>query len=151
MDDQTLRPAVGSKEAGYLFEFREDGVYLTIYPDAADGLAFELSDIRQVLHDHGVIDYDIITLSQILREAAGEPRKLATSYGLPEEIAEQENQQAQPEQENPVEEEQKPAGIIVDISHDKMIAVAVLTDHTNTIQDSKPLWYWGKKREQLYP
>ncbi|SFI05856.1 hypothetical protein SAMN04487861_1133 [Selenomonas ruminantium] len=122
MDDQTLRPAVGSKEAGYLFEFREDGVYLTIYPDAADGLAFELSDIRQVLHDHGVIDYDIITLSQILREAAGEPRKLATSYGLPEEIAEQENQQAQPEQENPVEEEQKPAGIIVDISHDKMIA-----------------------------
>ena len=76
MDDQTLRPAVGSKEAGYLFEFREDGVYLTIYPDAADGLAFELSDIRQVLHDHGVIDYDIITLSQILREAAGEPRRL---------------------------------------------------------------------------
>lgn len=121
MDDQTLRPAVGSKEAGYLFEFREDGVYLTIYPDAADGLAFELSDIRQVLHDHGVVDYDIITLSQILREAAGEPRKLAATYGLPEEESD-ELQSPQDQQEQPVEEEQKPAGIIVDISRDKMTA-----------------------------
>ncbi|SFT71428.1 hypothetical protein SAMN02910356_01752 [Selenomonas sp. GACV-9] len=122
MDDQTLRPAVGSIEAGYLFEFREDGVYLTIYPDAADGLAFELSDIRQVLHDHGVIDYDIITLSQIVREAAGEPRKLASSYGSPEDMAELEKQQQVQKEEKPVEEDQKKAGIIVDISHDKMLA-----------------------------
>lgn len=75
MDDQTLRPAVGSKEAGYLCEFREDGVYLTIYPDAANGLLFELSDIRQILQENGVVDYDIITLSQIIREASGEAKK----------------------------------------------------------------------------
>ena len=87
MDDQTLRPAVGSKEAGYLCEFREDGVYLTIYPDAADGLLFELSDIRQILHDNGVVDYDIITLSQIVREASGESKKLADCYISSEEAA----------------------------------------------------------------
>ncbi|MCR5439968.1 hypothetical protein SAMN05216584_104193 [Selenomonas sp. WCT3] len=118
MDDQTLRPAVGSKEAGYLCEFREDGVYLTIYPDAADGLLFELSDIRQILHDNGVIDYDIITLSQIVREASGESKKLADCYISSEEAA---NLSLQDEgitqEENEAEAE---AGLIVDVSRDRM-------------------------------
>lgn len=118
MDDQTLRPAVGSKEAGYLCEFREDGVYLTIYPDAADGLLFELSDIRQILHDNGVIDYDIITLSQIVREASGESRKLADCYISSEDAA------TLPDQEDNVTQEENEldaeAGILVDVSRDRM-------------------------------
>lgn len=118
MDDQTLRPAVGSKEAGYLCEFREDGVYLTIYPDAADGLLFELSDIRQILHDNGVIDYDIITLSQIVREASGESRKLADCYISSEDAA------TLPDQEDNVMQEENEldaeAGILVDVSRDRM-------------------------------
>ena len=118
MDDQTLRPAVGSKDAGYLCEFREDGVYLTIYPDAADGLLFELSDIRQILHDNGVIDYDIITLSQIVREASGESRKLADCYISSEDAA------TLPDQEDNVMQEENEldaeAGILVDVSRDRM-------------------------------
>lgn len=118
MDDQTLRPAVGSKEAGYLCEFREDGVYLTIYPDAADGLLFELSDIRQILHDNGVIDYDIITLSQIVREASGEARKLADCYISSEDTA----NLSHPEEESTQEENEMEAeaGLIVDVSRDRM-------------------------------
>ncbi|WP_295099194.1 FapA family protein [Selenomonas sp.] len=125
MDDQTLRPAVGSKEAGYLCEFREDGVYLTIYPDAADGLLFELSDIRQILHDNGVIDYDIITLSQIVREASGESRKLADCYISSEDAA------TLPDQEDNVMQEENEldaeAGILVDVSRDRM-AVTIRYD-----------------------
>ena len=125
MDDQTLRPAVGSKEAGYLCEFREDGVYLTIYPDAADGLLFELSDIRQILHDNGVIDYDIITLSQIVREASGESRKLADCYISSEDAA------TLPDQEDNVTQEENEldaeAGIFVDVSRDRM-AVTIRYD-----------------------
>ena len=118
MDDQTLRPAVGSKEAGYLCEFREDGVYLTIYPDAADGLLFELSDIRQILHDNGVIDYDISTLSQIVREASGEARKLADCYISSEDTA----NLSHPEEESTQEENEMEAeaGLIVDVSRDRM-------------------------------
>lgn len=118
MDDQTLRPAVGSKEAGYLCEFREDGVYLTIYPDAADGLLFELSDIRQILHDNGVIDYDIITLSQIVREASGEARKIADCYISSEDTA----NLSHPEEESTQEENEMEAeaGLIVDVSRDRM-------------------------------
>lgn len=118
MDDQTLRPAVGSKEAGYLCEFREDGVYLTIYPDAADGLLFELSDIRQILHDNGVVDYDIITLSQIVREASGESKKLADCYISSEEAANLSDSADEiTQEENGLETE---AGIIVDVSRDRM-------------------------------
>lgn len=118
MDDQTLRPAVGSKEAGYLCEFREDGVYLTIYPDAADGLLFELSDIRQILHDNGVVDYDIITLSQIVREASGESKKLADCYISSEEAANLSDSADEiTQEENGLETE---AGIVVDVSRDRM-------------------------------
>ena len=53
MAEQENRPPVGGKEAGYLFEFREDGVYLTVFPEAADGVLFELSDIRQILQEPG--------------------------------------------------------------------------------------------------
>ena len=34
MAEKELRSPVGGAEAGYLLEFRESGVYITIFPDA---------------------------------------------------------------------------------------------------------------------
>jgi uncharacterized protein (DUF342 family) len=118
MDDQTIHPAVGGKEAGYLLEFLEDGVYLSIYPDQGDGILFELSDIRKILNDNGVIDYDIIELSRIVREAAGEPRKLSDQYV---DAASFVSEDSDPEAEAPVEEDGE-ATIVVEVSPDRLTA-----------------------------
>ncbi len=113
MDDQTIHPAVGGKEAGYLLEFLKDGVYLTIYPDQGEGLLFELSDIRKILFDNSVADYDIAELSRIVREAAGEPRKLSAN------VVSVDADSAVVEE--PAEEEQD-AAIVVDVSPDRLTA-----------------------------
>lgn len=131
MDDQTLHPAVGGKEAGYLFEFREDGVYLTIFPDAANGLMFELLDLRQVLQDNGVTDYDISRLSHIVREAAGQPAKLTSvlpSENGPEDVPEEEDES----DKNDAAEEEQDAAVIVDISHDRMSVTVRYDTSTGT-------------------
>lgn len=125
MDDQTLRPAVGGEDAGYLLEFLQDGVFVTVYPSDGTEMLFELSDVRQTLQDNGVIDYDVIELSKIIREAAGERRKLADEFVevMPEEEEDvsgaQDNESAAQEEEIGSEEV---AGIIIDISRDQMIA-----------------------------
>ena len=75
-----LSPTVGSKEDGYLFEFKADGVFLTVFPSEDEGILFELSDMRQILKDYGVLDYEIESLARIVREAKGEPRKLADGF-----------------------------------------------------------------------
>lgn len=75
-----LSPTVGSKEDGYLFEFKADGVFLTVFPSEDEGILFELSDMRQILKDYGVLDYEIEALARIVREAKGEPRKLADGF-----------------------------------------------------------------------
>jgi len=80
-----FNPTLGGSEAGYKFEFRNDGVYLTIYPNAADSLLFELSDMRQILKECGVIDYDVALLSRTLREANGEPQRVADPVEMSEE------------------------------------------------------------------
>ncbi len=125
MDDQTLRPAVGGEDAGYLLEFLQDGVFVTVYPSDGTEMLFELSDVRQTLQDNGVIDYDVIELSKIIREATGERRKLADEFVevMPEEEEKvsgaQDNESAAQEEEISSEEV---AGIIIDISRDQMIA-----------------------------
>ena len=123
MDDQTLRPAVGGPDAGYLLEFLQDGVFVTVYPSDGTEMLFELSDVRQTLQDNGVIDYDVIELSKIIREAAGVRRKLADEFVevMPEEEEEISAQENAPETEADTENEEM-AGIIIDISRDQMIA-----------------------------
>ena len=123
MDDQTLRPAVGGPDAGYLLEFLQDGVFVTVYPSDGTEMLFELSDVRQTLQDNGVIDYDVIELSKIIREAAGVRRKLADEFVevKPEEEEEISAQENAPETEADTENEEL-AGIIIDISRDQMIA-----------------------------
>ncbi|SHK33730.1 hypothetical protein SAMN05216582_102155 [Selenomonas ruminantium] len=124
MDDQTLRPAVGGPEAGYLLEFLKDGVFVTVYPSDGTEMLFELSDVRQSLQDNGVIDYDVVELSKIIREAAGVPRKIADDFD--ETVAEGEHEwethsKAQLE-EQPAGDDGETASIIIDISRDQMIA-----------------------------
>ena len=123
MDDQTLRPAVGGPDAGYLLEFLQDGVFVTVYPSDGTEMLFELSDVRQTLQDNGVIDYDVIELSKIIREAAGVRRKLADEFVevMPEEEEEISAQENAPETEADTENEEM-AGIIIDVSRDQMIA-----------------------------
>lgn len=77
MGDTNGYPKLGGQDAGYLFEFMEDGVYLTIYPNMADSLLFELSDMRQILREMGVVNYDVTMLSRTFREASGKAQKIA--------------------------------------------------------------------------
>lgn len=107
-------PVVGGMEAGYRFEFRPDGIYLTIYPGGADTMLFELSDMRQILRDCGIIDYDVAMLSRTMREASGVPCKIAD----PVEISEEDLQRVLTDTD--VDSTEEYAGIIVDISRDKM-------------------------------
>lgn len=121
MDDQVLRPAVGGEDAGYLLEFLQDGVFVTVYPSDGAERLFELSDVRQSLHDNGVNDYDIIELSKIIREAAGERRKIADEIeDLATEDAE-EKPEENDEQQDEEEDDGEVAGIVIDISRDQMI------------------------------
>ena len=134
MDDQTLRPAVGGKEIGYLIEFLQDGVYVTIYPNKGSEVLFELSDVRQTLHDNNVNNYDVIELSKIIREAAGQPRRIADGIDEVQEEVEPEGTAevtAETDVEEPVEE--TVAGIILDISRDQM----VVTVRYDTTQGTK--------------
>ena len=123
MDDQVLRPAVGGPDAGYLLEFLQDGVFVTVYPSDGTEMLFELSDVRQSLQENGVIDYDIIELSKIIREAAGERRKIADEFV---EVVDEENEFLSATEDLAAEQEaideSETAGIIIDVSRDQMIA-----------------------------
>lgn len=83
MDDKEFVPHVGSREDGYLFEFHPKGVLLTVFPAVMPDVAFELSDMRQILSDYSVDNYDMGLLAKTVREAAGVPVKLADTFVLP--------------------------------------------------------------------
>ena len=80
MAEKLKSAEVGGRQAGYLFEFKSDGVYLTVYPADDSGIAFELSDMRQILKEYGVIDYDMAELARAIRAAEGTPVLLAKQY-----------------------------------------------------------------------
>jgi len=111
-------PTIGGMEAGYKFEFRDDGVYLTIYPNSADSLLFELSDMRQILKECGVVDYDVALLSRTLREANGEPQRIADHVEMTEELI----QRIQSGEAVDTNQDEEYARIIIDIPRDRMKA-----------------------------
>lgn len=111
-------PTLGGVEAGYKYEFRPDGVYLTIYP-VEDELLFELSDMRQILRDYGVLDYDVALLARTVREASGQPQKIAAPVEVSEEEIARFNQTSAPLVSDELEEY---ATIVVEVSRDKMRA-----------------------------
>ena len=108
-------PVVGGTEAGYMFEFRPDGIYLTIYPNAADTLMIELSDMHQILRGCGIIDYDVGLLAQIMKEADGKPRKISD----PIELSEEDLEKIMSDVEVP---EESYAKVLVEISRDRLKA-----------------------------
>ena len=111
-------PTIGGVEAGYKFEFRNDGVYLTIYPNSADSLLFELSDMRQILKECGVVDYDVALLSRTLREANGDPQRVANPVEMTEEMI----QRIESGESVNTNQDEAYARIVIDISRDKMKA-----------------------------
>ena len=80
MAEERKSAEVGGKSAGYLFEFKTDGVFLTVYPTEDSEMLFELSDMRQILKEYGVTDYDMGELARAVRAADGQPCKLATHF-----------------------------------------------------------------------
>ena len=111
-------PTIGGFDSGYKYEFRDDGVYLTIYPAESESLMFELSDMRQILRDCGIIDYDIALLSRAMREASGRPQRIAEPVEMTEDIL-QRIAEGEPVDAN---QDEAYARLIVDISRDKMKA-----------------------------
>ena len=81
-ENQRIR-TVGGQDAGYLFEFREDGVYLTVYPNEGDSSLFELSDMQQVLTEYGAAEYDAALLAKVVRSADGKPYRIAEHFVVP--------------------------------------------------------------------
>lgn len=118
MGEGGFYPTIGGFESGYKFEFRNDGVYLTIYPNSADSLLFELSDMRQILKECGVVDYDVALLSRTLREANGDAQRVANPVEMTEEMI----QKIQSGESVDTNQDEAYARIIVDISRDKMKA-----------------------------
>ncbi|WP_233127421.1 DUF342 domain-containing protein [Anaerovibrio sp. JC8] len=84
MDNTSSVSKVGSRDSGYLFEFRNDGVYLTVYESTEPGIQFELSDMRQILKEFSVDDYNLELLSRLVRESSGIPTKISDSFVVPQ-------------------------------------------------------------------
>ena len=80
MAENLKSATVGGESAGYLFEFKPEGVFLTVYPTTDSEMLFELSDMRQILKEYGVMDYDMVELARAVRAADGQPCKLATNF-----------------------------------------------------------------------
>lgn len=109
---------IGGPAAGYKYEFSPDGVYFTVYPNVDGERLFELSDMRQILRDSRVLDYDIGVLSRTMREANGRAQKIAEPVQLSEEAL-----KAAIGGEVFTDEEEEPyARIIVEMTRDRMKA-----------------------------
>ena len=117
---------LGGAAAGYKFEFAPDGVYFTVYPNADGARLFELSDMRQILRDCSVLDYDVGVLSRTMREANGRAQKIAEAVSLSaEELSSVagENLYAGTEADEPY------ARIIVEMTRDRMKATIRYDTH----------------------
>ena len=111
---------LGGPQSGYKYEFRPDGVYLTIYPSVDGERLFELSDMRQILRECKVLDYDVGILSRTMREANGKPQKISEPIGI---TAQDLEKIIGGESLDDKEEEVEPyARLIVELSRDKMKA-----------------------------
>ncbi len=111
---------LGGPQAGYKYEFKADGVYLTIYPSVDGERLFELSDMRQILRECKVMDYDVGILSRTMREANGRPQKIANHVEITE--RDLEIIACGDTLEEPKEESEPYARIVVELSRDKMKA-----------------------------
>lgn len=130
MDENRKIPNVGGSEAGYLFEFKEDGVYLTVYPHADGGILFELSDMRQILGEYGVKEYDMELLARVVRTADGVPYRLAEHFDAPSELPKDPNHIGAAATAS--DEIEEVMAYTVEISKDKMQATVKLDRQAGT-------------------
>lgn len=119
MDDHKIFTTVGGKEAGYLFEFCSDGVFLTVYPKDDKGLMFEMSDMRRILKDYSVEDYDLKKLTDTLKEHTGVPALLGVKFTLPKDLG---GVEISPEAQEAMAEHIEYGKAMVEVSPDKMTA-----------------------------
>ena len=127
---------VGGKSAGYLFEFKPDGVFFTVYPAEDSEMLFELSDMRQILKEYGVIDYDMGELARVVRAADGKPCKLATHFEAS--VAPPGAKQPEAVQQLMREEPQgKVMPFQIEVSKDRMTATMKLDRQPGMIPPSK--------------
>ena len=122
MDNTSSVSTVGSRDSGYLFEFRNDGVYLTVYESSEPGIQFELSDMRQILREFSVDDYNLELLARLVREANGVPTKISDTFVVPENYKEggrHGNTDVQLTTEE-LQENREYGNVFVDVSKDKL-------------------------------
>lgn len=80
--DESAYPTCGGPESGFLFEFKPEGVFLTIYPEAEAGEQFEITDLQQVLKEAGIDEYDLAMMMQAIKEADGDPVKITGAINV---------------------------------------------------------------------
>ena len=122
MDNTSSVSTVGSRDSGYLFEFRNDGVYLTVYESSEPGIQFELSDMRQILREFSVDDYNLELLARLVREANGITTKISDKFVVPQNYKEggrHGNTDVQLTTEE-LHENREYGNVFVDVSKDKL-------------------------------
>ena len=67
---------VGDRKEGFQLVLRDDGAYLTIYPEEEGSEVIDLSLLREKLEHEGVTDYDILQLAYLVRAAEGIETKI---------------------------------------------------------------------------
>lgn len=122
MDSNTSVSKVGNRDSGYLFEFRNDGVYLTVFESLEPGIQFELSDMRQILNEFSVDDYNLELLARLVREQSGIPTKISDSFVVPQNYKSDEHKGSTDIQltTDELNENRDYGGIFVDVSRDKL-------------------------------
>lgn len=110
---------LGGPASGYKYEFKPDGVYLTVYPNVDGERLFELSDMRQILRDCKVLDYDVGIVSRTMREANGRPQRIAEPVQITEDTLKGVGGEKVFSGD---EEDEAYARLIVEIARDKMKA-----------------------------
>lgn len=120
MDEHKVIANVGGLEEGYLFEFCSDGVFLTAYPGQEKNLAFDMLDIRSVLTEFLVDDYDVMLLAQTLKECTGEAVLLGHKFTLPKEF---DGRLPNNVVDEDIQEHIEYGKVLVDITPDKLSAV----------------------------
>ena len=120
MDERKIIAKVGGEKEGYLLEFCAEGVFLTVYPKDGTGLMFEVSDMRRVLKDFSVSDYDLMAMTDALRKNDGVPVYLGKDFILPQGYS---SQAADEEVDKEALQEHVEYGkVIVEIAPDRLSA-----------------------------
>ena len=119
MDEHKIIARVGGKDKGYLFEFCSDGIFLTVYPKDGIGLMFDVSEMRQVLKDFSVVDYDLRLMTDALKKNDGVPVCLGKKFPLPQNYS---SQAAEEVDQETLQEHVEFGKVIVEVAPDRLSA-----------------------------